>query len=105
MQRGIALSWVHALNFQSPRLGPPATLDAIREVERQLGYELPRDFVEFLTVLDGGDVCAKRYAICSVGENRYPHSTLLVANADLPPKYPLVNVGFGPNEEFGFRKA
>jgi len=99
------VSWIDALTFDRPRLRPPAALEAIHEVEQQLGCRFPKDFVEFLTVHDGGDVCAKKYAIYSVGENRYPQNTLLAANRHLPPEYPLVNAGFGPNEQFGFRKV
>ena len=98
------VSWIDTLTFDRPRLRPPAALEAVHEVEQQLGCRFPQDFVEFLTVHDGGDVCAKKYAIYSVGENRYPQNTLLAANRDLPPEYPLVNVGFGPNEQFGSLK-
>src|SRR5688500_2356846 len=99
------MTWVTTLSFERPRLRPPARLDAVREAERQLGHELPKDFVELLTVHDGGDICAKRYAIYSVGENRHAQHNLVAANAGLPPEYPLVNIGFGPNEDFGYKKS
>ncbi|TMC28186.1 MAG: SMI1/KNR4 family protein [Chloroflexi bacterium] len=34
---------------------PPATLEAIRETERQIDFEFPPDLVEFFTLCDGGE--------------------------------------------------
>jgi len=95
------MSWVNGLQFHRSRLRPPAPVEAIKDVQRQLGWQLPSDFVEFLAVHDGGDVCNKRYALFSVGPNRYPGNTLVEANANLPGD----DLGFGPSEDFRFRKA
>jgi hypothetical protein len=80
-----------------------ATAEAVAEVERALGLELPGVYKEFLAFADGGVL--GNLIFYSVGDGIHPAERLLLAHRRGGPDCPIVAIGRDAFDDFGFLRT
>jgi hypothetical protein len=81
-------------------LCPGATAEAVAQVERDLGVELPGVYKEFLAFADGGVI--GNFIFYSVGDGIHPAERLVPAHRRGGPDCPIVVIGRDASDDFGF---
>jgi hypothetical protein len=84
-------------------LCPGATAEAVAQVERDLGFELPGVYKEFLAFADGGVV--GNFIFYSVGDGIHPAERLLPAYRRGGPDCPIVAIGRDASDDFGLLRT
>jgi len=96
------MSWPADVIRDRSRLLPPAAGTAVENTAHRLGVVFPQDYMEFLLWADGGILPSGNVLLYSVGPGLHPAETLLAANENRPPNFPLLLIGRTAFEEFGF---
>jgi hypothetical protein len=84
-------------------LCPGATAEAVAQVERALGVELPSVYKEFLAFADGGVI--GNFGFYSVGDGVDPAERLIPAHQRGGPDCPIVAIGRDASDDFGFLRT
>jgi hypothetical protein len=96
------MSWLDELLQERSGLLPPAHPEALRTLACTLGVTFPQEYVDFLLHADGGLWVRNTILFYSVGPGLHPAETLLAANQNRGPGFPLFLIGRFADEEFGF---
>lgn len=96
--------WVRVVKSRAFLL-PGATEATVAAAEKMLGVSLPSSLRDFLRWADGGQLAGKTIIVYSAGIGLCSDETLVSANTDREPGYPLLNIGRDATNEFGFLKT
>jgi hypothetical protein len=78
---------------------------SIDAVHRSLGLVLPKEFTDYLSQKDGGQMPGGGFIVYSAGKGIHPDETLLAANKGRAANFPLALIGRDAGNEFGYLKG
>jgi hypothetical protein len=97
------MNWLDEMHLDRFQLLPGASSEQLEMIEALLGVLFPADYREFLQKADGGLI--GNFMLYSAGEGMHSEETLLRANLDRAPQFPLLSIGRDASYDFGFRKG
>jgi len=93
------------ISDQAGLVSQGATQETIKSVEESIGFLIPEPLKSFLCWRDGGMIAAKGFIVFSAGKGIHRDETLIAANSNRGPDFPIVSIARDAIYDFGFKKS